>query len=190
MADGDQTILSYQLSQEARVKFDYFVAGITGAMIAYLIGEFEASKLGVNEETFDLVGILSLMLSFYFGFRRIEYSIVLQHLQTKISEYTDRVYAYSKQVESGELQYDSAIGSVIPPERAGDMLKQSRLVQREASKEFENKEGKFLKLYKLRNHFLMAGFLVLLVSKISGPYLELEKPVEQDVPPKSDRAGG
>jgi hypothetical protein len=69
---GETNNNTYQIYCEAEQRLDYFMAGIIGALCAFLAERYHADKLGLNTSTLALAAILMLILSFYYALKRIE----------------------------------------------------------------------------------------------------------------------
>ena len=166
-----ETHQSFLSAQEADSKFDYFLAGITGAVLAYFVKDFAPQRLGANQSTIEIVGLLVIILSFYLSLMRIESSILIRRTQTRISEQSDKVAQTSKVLMEGKPAFESNSGRVIGLEELTRLKERSKGEKKFAVELFKNEEGRAKTIYDWRNRTLIFGFLILLLARVLGPYL-------------------
>ena len=65
----------YELWRESAEKFDYFMAGLPAALVAYLAPTLQPTRVGWSADTLELVALLALVGSVFAGFKRIEATV-------------------------------------------------------------------------------------------------------------------
>ena len=76
--------------REAQDRFDNFILAALLAVCAYLGQSNPYAPIGLNTETIYFLSLASFILSAIFGFKRIEYAIVLYRLNHQL------LYAHEK----------------------------------------------------------------------------------------------
>ena len=171
--DDKRSLKAFEYHREGAQRFDYFIAGLTGAVFAYLVQNYVPSKLDFNPHLFDLIGLISLIISFYLGLKRIEMSVVGMRLNTEMLDASEKAGVLTNAMANGDdLGFNMQSGAII---NAGDIplmretYMHSSKTAREALEKIATKSGRY---YKWRNRFLFAGFMAILVGKIASPYFD------------------
>ena len=105
---GESNNSTFQIYFEAEQRLDYFLAGIIGALCAFLAERYHADKLGLNTSTLALAAILLLILSFYYALKRIEAIATGRRLDTV---YQSNRNAVDKQGVSIKIAMDNYANS-------------------------------------------------------------------------------
>ncbi|HSS50357.1 MAG TPA: hypothetical protein VLX28_15580, partial [Thermoanaerobaculia bacterium] len=73
---GEQTSTkTFELWLEAAQKFDYFMTGLTAAIVGYLAPMLQPKRLGWNPQTVELLALILLLAAVLAGLKRIEASV-------------------------------------------------------------------------------------------------------------------
>ncbi len=168
MTDKRSLIVFGQV-HEAEQKFDYFVTGLTGALCGYIAEGYAATKVGLNDSTLELVAILILIVSFWLGFKRIQWGIVVKQLNAFRLDSLEKKGDLTVNFQGGPL-VNEGTGDVYLPDTV------LKLIQAHGSKasafqkalDVANKKARLC--CDWRNRCLFAGFIVLLIAKVAGAY--------------------
>jgi hypothetical protein len=156
--------------QSDSMKFDYFVCGLIGAMIAYMIQAYSPKRLACGLSLLEPASLLLLAGAFFAGLKRIQTRISglgVNHLILHSSAECRRITLLLKE---NRESYEQETGKVLSRQH----LEEARRQQAEARTEAEmrlphvNRKAEFW--YNWRNIFLLLGFLCILGSKLSQPY--------------------
>jgi len=168
---SDSLFHSYYKSSE---QFDYFMLGLTGAVVAYLAQNVPVSRFSSPSYDIYLVAVVVLLVAVYCGFRRIEISNVCKRLNAKalhLAEKRGKLKEALKNLmpggsilnsETGETHTEPEIITMI------DEISESLPKGEAALKEQQNRS---LRFYKMRNRMFFAGVVGVLIAKTVGPYV-------------------
>ena len=80
----DRSFEMHRSFRDAQDRFDNFVLGALLAVCAYLGQSNPYAPFGLNAETIYFLSLASFVLSAFFGFKRIEYVIVVYRLNHQL----------------------------------------------------------------------------------------------------------
>jgi hypothetical protein len=152
-------------------KFDYFVAGVSLALISFLGSAFHATRIGWNPATIELSSLLTLLISAIAGLKRIETQFTLLAMMHR------RLY---EQEAAGSLVKASVGGGPALNESTGEVLSYSQLVYgshyhrigAEVAKEkLDELVDRSSVWYRVRNLTLILGVALLILARLSQAYL-------------------
>jgi hypothetical protein len=151
-------------------KFDYFVLGATGAVVAYISQTFRPDKLAFAPNSLELVALLLLFAAAVAGFRRVEKVVeqlggnylYLRALEARGSLASTFTGAPLINHETGEVPSGDAVGTKIAALNGTIPRLGSQLDKVTAAALF---------WYKCRNSLLALGFLALVGSKVWAAYV-------------------
>jgi hypothetical protein len=150
---------------EGSQKFDYFVSGVTLALIGYLSANTAATALGWNASTLQLASLAVLLLSAVCGVKRLEAVVatlaVMQHrvhVEESFRQHTEAAVA-------GGPHVNVATGEVLT---GPDLSKRTEeLSQRAAAT--SGPQGEWIARtnlwYRCRNWLLIAGLSLLVIGR-------------------------
>jgi hypothetical protein len=155
---------------EAAQKFDYFMAGLVGAIVAFIGQSFVPHRLGFNPSTLEILSLVLLIASFWCAIKRIEtytdfLRLTLQrdHLEDKaIQLRADSPIGVLKQIDTGEP---------VSPNKRKELERENISLANVAHEELESKASKAARYYSIRNYLIIAGFVLLLISRVSSAYI-------------------
>jgi hypothetical protein len=79
VAEGDKSsAVAREAYREASQRFEYFILGVSVALVAYGGKTLETEKLGINPYTLEVAALLLFTASVVVGFKRIE-KIIIGH---------------------------------------------------------------------------------------------------------------
>jgi hypothetical protein len=156
--------------REASQKFDYFVTGLIGALVAFIGQSFKPVPVGVNPGTLELASLLLLVISFWAGFKRIERNTENLRLTFERNRLEDQLIEMRTAKESGNIAIGMQTGKPLS-DAERDKLIESIQGQYNAKHQllidFSNSAYRF---YHWRNYLLIFGFVLLLVARVLKSY--------------------
>lgn len=167
----DRSDKAYEHWREASEKFDYFMTGLTGALVAYLGQALRPTRLGLNVPSLEVLAVATLVTSAVLGFKRIETNVTLLRGQAK------RLYGEESR---GALLEAAAKGAGLNVS-TGDVFTPRQLIERA---EIHRKGVESLRVsldevaarsgtyYQWRNRTLLCGFALLAAARILPAYVK------------------
>jgi len=156
--------------REASQKFDYFVTGLIGALVAFIGQSFSPVPVGINPGTLELASLLILVISFWAGFKRIERNTENLRLTFERNRLEDQLIELRTAKETGNVAFGMQTGQPLSAVER-DKLLESMQGQYNAKHQlliaFSNSAYRF---YHGRNYLLIVGFLLLLVARVLKSY--------------------
>lgn len=168
---NERSVEIHTAHREAAEKFDYFVTGLTTALVAYIGERLPPTRLGANAHTIEVAALSCLVASVFFGFRRIEYAMAflqINHHDLRLSEQRGMLMSV---ISSGQPGFNPHTGEVWTPQRAQQVLAQLVEPQRQIDEQLERERRRTLRLYRWRNRFLFLGFALLVIARLLPAYL-------------------
>lgn len=80
MSDSHPLLEIYKKGQDAADKFDYFVCGVTGAVLTYIAQQYSPKPLAIDVHLLEPVAILILAGSFFCGLTRLRWCAAIIHV--------------------------------------------------------------------------------------------------------------
>lgn len=160
----------YGYWREAAEKFDYFVVGLTGALVAYLGQNLKPVRIGVNPESFELLALACLLLSVVIGFKRLETNIVLfKALHMRL--YAEESRGSVTEVGLKGMGINRSTGDVYTQRQLLEMatMHEGRAnALRQMLDDLIAESGQY---YKWRNRLLLNGFVILVFARLLPAYM-------------------
>jgi len=166
-----RSLRAFDGARDGQSKFDYFVAGLTGAMFAYIVQTYTPKILSFTPDVLEPFSLLLLAVSFFLALKRIEASNLVQgcnyeHLDFAekaggMTEAMMKVTGVGYNVHSGEAIHPSD----LPGKR--EVYMQMATEAEQASQLYARRAEVW---YRYRNLFLLAGFSAIFLSKLLQPY--------------------
>mgnify|MGYP000150117455 CR=1 FL=1 len=164
---SNRSVEAWKAWEQAQSKFDYYFLGVIAAIFAYLSNNYIPEKIDLSQNTFELIAIILLGLSFLLGMKRLEDGITIRTLILKQAEARDELNAANKIQQSGGA-IDLESGRKITSEEAFNKAAVTKTSIEALQKQFNKKSRKVYLLFRARNWTFIAAFLCLIASKIIG----------------------
>jgi hypothetical protein len=163
-----RSLVAFEHYREGEQRFEYFITGISAALVAWVGQTLQPRKIGCNPYTLEVASIALVVASIILGFKRIETGIFLHQLNHNL-------------LHMGEVR-----GTLVSHpqgfinELSGEVLTTDEIHKRIAAinekvpivqQKIKTAQDKILKYYRYRNWLLLCGFLGLFMSKILMPYV-------------------
>jgi hypothetical protein len=170
-------------SQDATVKYDYFVCTVAGALFAYIGQSYSPHKLNNFSAFAEPLTLLLLTISFWQGAERIKKQIYIVQRNQKMLERKEAAEDIARKLEAEEGNITSnpkmtllMDGQEITPQQLFNLQN----VQLEEAKKIGSELATHIKcsnkLASRRDQLLLAGFCALLIAKIIQPYQSISAP--------------
>lgn len=72
MAETPRSTEAYKAYHTAQEKYDYFMLGVSTAVLAFILQQYKPHKPGAFIDYFDQLALILLLASVYYGIRRLE----------------------------------------------------------------------------------------------------------------------
>lgn len=162
---------AFKLWRDAAEKFDYFVLGATGAICAYVLQTFQPSRLGLNVQTLQLIGLLVLFSSAYASYRRLEALTVSMReslLQLKVEELLDDLRAAQ---QGRGIFFDYGAGRHLSGHEVTNKIQEKLAERLTYCDSVTHAQESAARCYRWRNRLLFSSFAILVVAKTLSGYL-------------------
>jgi hypothetical protein len=169
MSDAPRSVTAYEQWHGAAQQFDYFVAALTGAICAYVAQNLKPQRISFSSYALELLALIILIASAYFGFRRIESNVLVAHQTHARLEVEEHLAALRASYRGNPVT--DQLGKVLQPEQAEHMIKRFGEIIGDISneqREYANRSGEF---YKWRNRCLYIGFCGVVLARLLSPYV-------------------
>jgi hypothetical protein len=156
--------------REASQKFDYFVAGLIGALVAFVGQSYKAVPLGLNAGTLELLSLLILLLSFWAAFKRIESNTENLRLAFEQTDLEDQLIELRASKASGQPAYGMQTGQPLSESDRDKLIESKQARYTQVHRLLVQFSSSAYKYYHWRNYLLIFGFLFLLVARVLKAY--------------------
>jgi hypothetical protein len=167
---ADNHIKVFDLWRESTQKFDYFVAGLIGALLAFIGQSFASDKLGINPSSLELLALLLLVFAFLCAFKRIESNNETLRLTYQRDRSDDQMIELRNAKDSGQLARDVKTGEVLSQEGVAELMNNYAAKSQIAESHLKSFSTKAYYYYHFRNYTLILGFLLLLAARVFKAY--------------------
>lgn len=170
MASEDGVDVAWEAHREASQRFEYFILGVSVALIAYVGKTLEPERLGFTPFTIEVVALALLVASVIVGFKRIEKIIRAHHVTVELLRFQDKRANLTKAFIEGREILVPHLGekwTLADMKTEIDNLDTAIPLHKELIDEIS---ATVSKLYRWRNRLLACGFVGLFLAKILIPY--------------------
>ena len=156
--------------RDASQRFDYFILGLSVALVAYAGKTLQPEKLGVNPYTLEVASLLVLIASIVAGFKRIEQTILAHHVRFDLLDLRQSRGMMAQGFIEGKTRIMPERGEKWEPEDMKREIDRLDLLIPVCESKFEEVGKKGAKFYGWRNGLLICGFVGFFFSKLLIPY--------------------
>ena len=160
----------YEKLRESTEKFDYFILGVVGALCAYISQTFKPERIGLNPGTLELLALLVLVLGAIFGFRRVEQVNLATLVNYRVLHANERRGVLVSVIQNG-TGVNTETGAIYSPGFAAQEIPKIAEQLKQLQPKLASAQARAQLHYKLRNAFILIGFLMLLAAKLSSAYV-------------------
>jgi len=165
----ERSVLAYDSWKTSQEKFDYFILGVIGALCAYLSQNIQTAPLGFNSPTLELTGLLVILVAGIAGFLRLEAAVELYGLSHHRLHLNEKKGQLVSNFNGGPL-INSQTGQIYSP---GDVTLEVGAIDEvlpDLDRKMNRLQSKTLFYYRLRNYFLLVGFLIIVGARVWQAY--------------------
>jgi hypothetical protein len=166
---AQRSLEAFKLWKDAQLKYDYYIVGLIAAIFTYSISKYTPQKIAFSENSFELLAILSLLISLYYGIKRLEIDLAIQTITLKQSEERE-LLELSRQIEVKGGSHDLSNGGKIIKENSPQRISECKNNLSEMNKDFSTRAKLSETYFERRNFFMKAGFVILILAKCIGVY--------------------
>ena len=162
---------SYYKSSE---QFDYFMLGLTCAIVAYLAQNVPVSRFNSASYDIYLIAIIALLSAVFCGFRRIEIANVCKRLNAKtlhLAEKRGRLKEALNNVTPGCSILNAETGETHTVAQMMEMIDEISRSLPKGETALKNQQSRSHRYYKMRNQLFFVGVIGVFVAKVAGPYV-------------------
>jgi hypothetical protein len=163
-------------AQASSEKFDYFVCGVAGTLFAYIAQTYQPERLNLGTSSLEPISLVLLGLAFYFGIKQIEVSVAIKKLNFQSLNAAENVEKLAgglrQQVDPVEFEN----GDKMPRVLVETLRRENADAQKKSSEQLQLKIEKMSSLGKIRDRFLLLGFLAIFIAKLLEPYFPANSP--------------
>ena len=164
----------FSKSHAAIDKFDYFMCSVSAGLCAYIGQTFSPHNSSLGYSLFTMMALISLALSFYGGYKRIQYNIAITKENQRLLELEEKLRQACETIEQMKDKEKAGSGIAIFTTDTG---KKYTLSEKENQKEsFQIEIAKLnqaiksdldsaIRYAKSRDYSLLFGFLGVLFAK-------------------------
>jgi hypothetical protein len=167
---GEHSAKAYDYWRQASEKFDYFVTGLSGALVAYIGQTIEPHRIGLSAESAELAALGLLAASVVAGFKRIETNVTFLSIMQKDAK-NDETKNELRSISGHALVVDLASGLPLSPGEIAARITKHEVVSKAAEEKLDELKAQSVSWYRWRNRLLMAGFAALVIAKLLPAYL-------------------
>ena len=170
MSDEQRSVTVFEYYRASEERFEYFLLGVSLALCAYVGQTIKPEKIGVTPYTLEVVSLVLLVCSVIIGFKRAEQVVLINLLNHQILHQRETRRAFFLGFKGEPLQ-ELGTGKVYrTQEEVNAEVKGIDALIAQKGTELGTAKEKSMRYYRLRNRFLIVGFVGLLVARILEPY--------------------
>lgn len=160
---------AFKLWKDAQLKFDYYMVGLIAAVFTYTASKFIPEEIAFSQNSFELLAVVFLAISFYLGLKRLEIDLVIQTISLKKTENTEMLHVARENVLSGG-SHNLDDGTYITVDDAKKRAIECQEIKAKLDRAFKVQAKKSEKLFKFRNRSLAIALFLIVFSKVLGVY--------------------
>jgi hypothetical protein len=160
---------SYKTAVDVGQKFDYWVAGIIGAVLAYSAQHYEPRRYDNLIACIEPIALVVLLVAFWFSFERLRLSFLEangSHEMTGQQMETDKLRQAIRAFPDGAEDTERGL---LTGDQMREEIKKLRKEIDVKRKELDALEVRSTRAFKLRQYSFACGLALLLVAKFLAP---------------------
>lgn len=161
-----RSISSLQSGRQAAQKFDYFLAGLVGALLAYLVQSYKINTEIIFCSACDVVAMVLLIFAFVVALKRIESTVECSRLHHSVVLNGEMAAAITTAMINNEGKgVSSEGGEHIKPGNFESKWREYRGQREDAKSKLTEESVVAERRGRIRNGLLIAGFVIIIFSK-------------------------
>jgi hypothetical protein len=170
MADGGNSRTAFEHYRDASQRFEYFILGISLALVAYAGQTLAPQRLGLNAYTLEVIGILVIISAIVISFKRLEKIISGLQMNFHLVDSREGRGLLAKAFIEGGNRIAPERGELWKPQDMKKQIEEYDKIIPECEKMIDEVNAIAAQLYRWRNWLLTCGFLALLFGRILEAY--------------------
>lgn len=155
---------------EASQRFDYFLAGVSIALVGYLGSRFTPTPIGWNASTVELAALISLLASAFSGLKRVQTLVHLLKLTQQHIREVDSAAAFTEAATAGQTAIDYAARQALSV-RDLSVRGETHRGNAESYKKLQQDMGVLSGRWSLfRDRLLVLGLSLLILARLVAAY--------------------
>jgi hypothetical protein len=166
MADRSDKV--FEMGREAGDKYDYFMAGLAGALAGYVGEQFHPTHLvWLSPAALEAAAVLSLIISLIAGAKRIETAAHVLRLNYTVIHTSETIGKLSDVAhQSGETFLNIETGDILDSAGAREVIPDYERLRKHAQEELRRAGDRASHQAITRDVFLVLGLCALLASRL------------------------
>ena len=160
---------AHKTAVEVGQKFDYWVAGIVSAVLAYSVQHYQPRKFDSLVSIIEPIALFLLFISFWFAFRKLQLSFFQASLGHDLVDHQSQLFKVLTAIKEYPQGADDSDLGFRTPEQMQAEVKEKRGSIALKKKKLETLEAPSLRAFRLRQRFFVLGFALLLIAKVTAP---------------------
>ncbi len=165
----DELKATYEHWKEAAQKLDYFLVGLSAAIVSFEARDFRARSLGFNSSSLELFGIMLILCSMGFGLKRLRafvsylsrnHSIILLESDVQRREAALAAYDLVEEVR------DRKSGALISKDFITDDVQRGQSLLETERGKWEAKARRLQRYYDWMSWCLVVGLLFIICGRV------------------------
>ena len=162
---------AFEHYRDASQRFEYFILGVSIALIAYAGQALIPQKIGPNAYTVETSGILLVIAAVLISLKRLEKLICGLQITVRLVDSQDHRALLARAFIEGGDRSDFGRGELWKPDDMKKQIEEYDKIIPHYEKTIEEINVVVFRLYRLRNCLLVCGFLILFAGRILEAYL-------------------
>ena len=161
---------AFEHYRDASQRFEYFILGVSVALIAYAGQALHPQKIGATAYAAEIMGILLIIAAVLISFKRLEKLIFGLQMTVRLVDSQEHQALLAKGFIEGGNRQDLGRGELWKPDDMKKQIDEYDKIIPDYEKTIEDVNVTAFRLYRWRNRLLMCGFGTLFVGRILEPY--------------------
>lgn len=158
----ERSLMAFEHYREAEQKFNYFITGLTVTLFAFLAKDFSPQALG-RPEYAEILALILLLMSIYFGFKRIDITILVFQLNHKYLDAQEKLDKLRSNFDGSPLAIN---GKPTSPSEVLSIGEDLTLLSNGATDAIKRCQKRSKTYYDYRSLFLIWGFIAVVVARV------------------------
>jgi hypothetical protein len=171
MPDSDNLSQAFEHYRDASQRFEYFVLGVSVALVAYAGQTLPPQRIGLNAYTLEIIGILLIISAIVISFKRLEKLIFGLQINLHLIDSRESRGLLAKAFIEGGNRMASERGELWKPEDMKKQVDEYDKIIPDCEKTIAEVNVVAGRLYRWRNWLLICGFVALFFGRILEAYV-------------------
>jgi hypothetical protein len=162
---AERSLIAYEHWRESSQKFDYFMTGLSGALVAYIAETYSPQRIGWSPNSIELLSVFLLVASLVAGFKRIDYNVGAFKIMSQKLDAEEKLGSLTASMSNAPV-LNVLTGEILTfTDIESKRAYYTQVISFSESK-LKTWTDRSFKAYRLRNYLLVMGFSAIITSKI------------------------